>query len=133
MNKVKSNEHIDEIPNEVETPVAESNQKTNTKPSAFSVWFDGLSTKDSAAKILPFVFFLALIGMFYIANKHKAEKNIRQIEKINKELKELNWEYMTAKTELMFKSKQTEVAKITETFGLKEAVVPPQKIVVKKK
>jgi hypothetical protein len=71
--------------------------------------------------------------MLYIANKHYAEKNIRQIEKINKELKELKWEHLTAKSILMSKSKQSEVAKITKIFGLNEAVTPPTKIVIENK
>ena len=38
---------------------------------------------------------------------------------------------MTAKSELMYKSKQSEVAKMVEEMGLKELTAPPYKIVVK--
>jgi hypothetical protein len=133
MNKYRSNEP--QVEEElVETPIASATPPAKgITASAFNNWFDSFSAKDSAIKILPFILFLAAIGMFYIGNKHMAEKNIRNIEKINKDLKELKWEYMTAKSELMFKSKQTELAKVTELFGLVEATVPPQKIVLQKK
>jgi hypothetical protein len=39
---------------------------------------------------------------------------------------------MTSKSELMFKSKQSEVAKMVEATGLKELSKPPYKIVVDK-
>jgi Bacteriodetes cell division protein (FtsL-like) len=134
MNKIK--EPISDIPADlppVEEPIVEKKAKTPAKPSAFGNWLAQNMSKESALSILPFLFFLTILGMLYIANKHYAEKNIRQIEKINKELKELKWEHLTAKSILMSKSKQSEVAKITKTFGLNEAVTPPTKIVVNSK
>jgi hypothetical protein len=59
-----------------------------------------------------------------------AMKNIRKIDKLSKEVKELSWEYKSLKADLMFKSKLTEVAKKVDTLGIKELVAPPKKIVV---
>lgn len=135
MNKFKEigpEEVMEETP-VAEEPVQEKKAKTPTKPNAFSTWLAQNMSKESALNMLPFLFFLTVLGMLYIANKHYAEKNIRQIEKINKELKELKWEHLTAKSILMSKSKQSEVVKVTKTFGLNEAVVPPTKIVVNSK
>ncbi len=134
MNKFK--EKVEEVEVEapiIEEPIIEKKAKAPAKPSAFSNWLAQNMSKVSALSILPFLFFLTVLGMLYIANKHYAEKNIRQIEKINKELKELKWEHLTAKSILMSKSKQSEVAKITKIFGLNEAVAPPTKIVVENK
>ena len=80
---------------------------------------------------LPFIFFIALIGILYIANAHYAEKNVREIDQIEKQLNELRWEYMTTKSQLEYVSKQSEVAKMIEASGLKELREPPKKIVVK--
>lgn len=134
MNKFKDkvSEEL-EVEAPIAEPVVEKNAKAPAKPSALSTWLAQNMSKESALNMLPFLFFLTVLGMLYIANKHYAEKNIRQIEKINKELKELKWEHLTAKSILMSKSKQSEVAKITKTFGLNEAVVPPTKIVVTSK
>ena len=70
-------------------------------------------------RVLPFVLFLAFLGMIYIANRHLAEKNIRDIDKISKEVKELSWDFKSTKAELAFKSTLTEVAKRTDTLGCK--------------
>lgn len=82
---------------------------------------------------LPFIFFLAFLGICYIGNGYHAEKTIRKLYKTNNEIKELRSEYITTKSELMYISKQSQVARATEHIGLKELIVPPKKIVVEKK
>ena len=91
-------------------------------------FFTRMFNADSATRALPFVLFLALLGMIYIGNRHLAEKNIRDIDKISKEVKELSWDYKTTKAELAYKSTLTEVAKRADTLGIKISVQPPQKI-----
>ncbi len=88
----------------------------------------GIISTDSATKALPFIFYLALLGMIYIGNRHLAENNIRDIDKISKEVKELSWDYKTTKADLAFKSTLTEVAKRADTLGIRLPVAPPQKI-----
>ena len=84
---------------------------------------------EAATSALPFILFLAFLGMLYIGNRHLAEKNIRDIDKISKEVKELSWDYKTTKAELAYKSTLTEVAKRADTLGIKESVQPPEKII----
>ncbi|MGF6846270.1 hypothetical protein QFZ51_001505 [Chitinophaga sp. W3I9] len=81
---------------------------------------------------MPFIGFLSLLALVYIANSHLAEKKIRRINKLGKEIKELKWEYINVKSELMFRSKMSEVSKSVEPLGLKQLSSPPQKIVLKK-
>ena len=76
-------------------------------------------------KNLPFFLFLSGLAIVYIANGHFADNTVRNINKVNRELKELQYEYKTLKSEVMFRSKQSELAKSVETLGLKELVVPP--------
>jgi hypothetical protein len=83
---------------------------------------------ESATTAVPFLLFIALLGMIYIANLNLAEKNIRDIDKITKQVKELSWDYKTTKADLAFKSTLTEVAKRADTLGLKTSVQPPQKL-----
>lgn len=80
---------------------------------------------------LPFIFFISTLALIYISNSYYAEKTIREIDKANNELKELRSEFISVKSDLMMKSKQSEVAKSVAAMGLKESVVPPKKILVK--
>jgi hypothetical protein len=76
-------------------------------------------------KNIPFFLFLSALAIVYIANGHYADNTVRNINKVNRELKELQYEYKYFKSEVMFRSKQSELAKSVETLGLKELVVPP--------
>ncbi len=91
----------------------------------------GFITTDDATRALPFILFLALLGMIYIGNRHLAEKNIRDIDKITKEVQELGWDYKVTKADLAYKSTLTEVAKRVDTLGIKESVQPAQKITIR--
>ena len=91
----------------------------------------GFLTKERAVKLLPFFLFLTLLAMFYIANTYVAEKTERDIQALRKSLKELRYEYITTKSELMNQSQQSEVAKRLEDINIKESRVPPVKVIKK--
>lgn len=109
-----------------------------SKPRKKGVLAKGLSsvfsgtflTHEKNLKHLPFILFLGVLALFYIANGYYADDKIREVNKISNQLKELRSEYISTKSDLMFASKQSEVAKSAEQLGLKEPVVPPVKIEV---
>jgi hypothetical protein len=109
-----------------------------SKPRKKGVLAKGLSsvfsgtflTNEKSLKHLPYILFLAVVAIFYIANGYYADDKIREFNKTTNELKELRSEYISTKSELMFASKQSEVAKSAEKLGLKEPIVPPTKIEV---
>lgn len=80
-------------------------------------------------KNFPFFLFLSLLAVIYIYNGHYADKTVRNINSVNKELDELNYEYKTLKSEVMFRSKQSELSKAVESYGLKELTAPPAVLV----
>ena len=79
----------------------------------------------SFVRQVPFFLFLAVLAVVYIYNGHYADKTIRSINKTAKEVKELQWEYKTVKSEVMFQSKQSELVKAVEPLGLKELTEAP--------
>ncbi|HEY0176774.1 MAG TPA: FtsL-like putative cell division protein [Pedobacter sp.] len=121
---------------ELAGPVLKVKKPKNEKePESANLFFkklfvEGVVSKEAATAMMPFLIFLSLLTMLYIANSHMAVKNIRDIDKLNKEVKELSWEYKSLKADLMFKSKLTEVAKKVDTLGIKELTEPPKKIVI---
>jgi hypothetical protein len=76
-------------------------------------------------KNVPFFLFLAVLAILYIYNGHFSDNTIKKINKTSKELKELQYEYKTLKSEVMLRSKQSELAKAVEPLGLKELTEPP--------
>jgi len=79
----------------------------------------------SLVKQVPFFLFLTVLAVIYIYNGHYADKTIRNINRTAKEVKELQWEYKTVKSEVMFQSKQSELVKAVEPLGLKELTEAP--------
>ena len=81
---------------------------------------------------LPKIIFVMVLGLLYIGNTHYAEKTVRKINNMQAEVEDLRADYTTLKADLMFSSKQSEVAKKVKLLGLKESLTPPIKIVVEK-
>ena len=100
----------------------------NTARSLQSILGGGFLANQRTAENLPFLLFLALLAIIYIGNSYYAEKNIRKIEKLQKEVKELRYEHISTKSKLMSKSRQSEVANSLSDEGIKESRTPPGKI-----
>jgi hypothetical protein len=77
---------------------------------------------------IPFFLFLSLLTLVYIYNGHFAEKTIKDINRTARELKELQYEHKTIRSELMFQSKESEVVKAVQPLGLRELIQPPYKL-----
>lgn len=85
-------------------------------------------TREIVIRLLPFILFITILGLIYISNSYYAQKTIKEIDKGTSEMKELQYEYITSKSVLMFYSSQSEVAKRLRETAVKESVEPPQKI-----
>ena len=82
-------------------------------------------------RYLPKVLFVALVLTIYIGNTHYADNSLRRIDRLKVEVEDLRADYTTLKSDYMFASKQSEIAKSIEKLDLKESLEPPKKIVIK--
>ena len=87
--------------------------------------------REWARNQLNFLFFLATLALFYIANSYYAESTSRNIDEVARELKELQYEYVSTKSELMQAGKQSEIARKMAPSGMVESIEPVKKIIVK--
>ncbi len=110
----------------------EGKKPSATVKSVKEILSGSFLSREKALEVLPFLFFVTFLGICYIANGYQAEKLVRKLYKTNNEVKELRSEYITTKSDLMYISKQSQVAKATEILGLKELVRPPKKIIITK-
>jgi len=121
--------------NSIKAPETEKRTRTDIKAgvggAVQNVLGGSFLTKERAVRLLPFFLFLTLLAMFYIANTYVAEKTERDIQALRKSLKELRYEYITTKSELMNQSQQSEVAKRLKDISIKESRVPPVKVIKK--
>jgi hypothetical protein len=81
----------------------------------------------SPLRHLPFLFFLTILGLIYIANNHYADDRLGQISKLEREVKRMQIEYSTLKYEYMTAKTKEDIAKQIEVLGL----VPNDKPLIK--
>ncbi len=92
----------------------------------------GLFNYQWIVKNIPFFMFLSVLTVFYIANGHNADKTIRKINSTTNVLKELQFEYKTLKSEVMFKSEEIQIIKASEPLGLKVNKDLPVRLAIEK-
>ncbi|HAZ92743.1 MAG TPA: FtsL-like putative cell division protein [Ferruginibacter sp.] len=74
---------------------------------------------------IPFFLFLSALAVAYIYNGHHSDKLVRKIAVTEKNIKELEYEYKNVKSQVIFRSKASELIKAVEPLGLKELIAPP--------
>ncbi|MFP5042301.1 FtsL-like putative cell division protein [Parasediminibacterium sp. JCM 36343] len=107
-------------------------KKDNPKSSRLRSLGDSLSGGRWITQNLNFFLFLSAMAVLYIANGHMADKAIRNINKTQQEIKDLQYEYKTVKSEVMYKSEEAQVEKAAEPLGLKITKDVPQRLQVEK-
>ena len=80
-----------------------------------------------------FFLFLSLLAVLYIANGHMADRFIRNSSKTQNEIKELEYQYKTIKSEVMLKSEEGQVLKAAEPLGLRISKDLPKRLQSEKK
>jgi hypothetical protein len=103
----------------------ENTKERDLKKTLRTLRFKRWLNYQSIVKQIPFFLFLAFLAIIYIYNGHYADRTIRGINQTAKDVKELQYEYKTVKSEVMFRSKQSELVKAVEPLGLKELTVAP--------
>jgi cell division protein FtsL len=88
----------------------------------------GIFSYQWIVKNIPFFLFLSVLAVLYIANGHQSDKTIRRINSTTSELKELQYEYKTLKSEVMYRSQEAQVVKAAEPLGLKVSKDMPARI-----
>lgn len=75
-----------------------------------------------------FLLFIGVLIFIYITNHLDTEKQLRRINDLNTEIKEMRYEHITTQSQLMNMSKQSEVLRRVEAEGLqlKELTEPPR-------
>jgi cell division protein FtsL len=101
-------------------------KKTNNKESNQQKFdFKKFFSHKWVVRNIPFFLFLSFLAVIFIFNGHYADKLSRKIATTEKHIKEMEYEFKTLKSEVIFRSKASELAKAVAPLGLKELVKPP--------
>jgi hypothetical protein len=86
--------------------------------------------KGSFRSWIPYIVFLAALGLFYIKLNYTAERNIRKLNQINKELIELHYDYIQMKSVVNLKTQPSTLERELKSVGIKRLDRPPTKIFI---
>ena len=119
----------------VEEKVQEQKPVKNSKVirSVANVVSGSFLSKETTVQNLPFIIFLSFLAICYIANGYYADDQVRKVNRLHNEIKELRTQYIVVKDSLVVKSKQTEIAKVLakQQTGIKKSVMQKKKIIIK--
>ena len=121
-----------EIEEELQEPEGTKSNYAKAVEWIKSIDLMAIFSLDNMLKNSAYLAFLFFLMILYIGNSHEMDNTSRRIEAVKKEMKEYRWRYMSAKADLMFNCKMTEVAQAVQPLGLKTLDAPPQKIVIAK-
>lgn len=93
---------------------------------------DPIITQGLSTSYIPYILYLAALGVFYVGNTHYAEKVVREINQLENKVENLRADYATLKVDYMFFSKQSEIAKRAQEINLVESNGKVQKLSIKK-
>ena len=109
--------------------MSEENKKAVKQKNIFSK----LIGYEWILKNLLFFLFLTLLAVLYIANGHMADNTIRDINNTAHDVKELQYEYKSLKSEEMFKSRESQIVEAATPLGLKISSEPPMRLMAEEK
>ncbi len=90
----------------------------------------GILENNKTRHIFPYLLFLALLAFVYITNDYVLESKVRKITRLEHEIRELRYEYISVKSDLMTLSKQSQLEKRLERLGIKESKEPVKTITI---
>ena len=109
-------------------------EKVKNKKTGVKSFIGGtILTDDRVTKQIPFILFLAFLGLLMITNRNWSERTIRKVEILQDTLDNLRSESITLSSKLMNASRPSEVAAKVKKAGLdlQEPVKPPRKLIVR--
>jgi hypothetical protein len=109
----------------------EFDQSIEEREKSFSLrdLLDGnVLTRKAVLKQSRFILLLVLIAFLSIANRNHAEHTVIQLNRLQSDVKELRARAISTSSELVKKSRQSEVIRLVERYelGLEESLEPPK-------
>ncbi len=106
-------------------------KKKSKTEKVFQEFISGAIIKEYVLKNLLFIFYLVFFTLLYISNTYYALGTMRDIEKTKNQIKELRYEYVSTKKQVIETSRRNKVIEKLKVVNknLKESKVPPYRVV----
>lgn len=103
------------VPDDVVKPKVSAPKKKRMSSGKLKTVLDGsLLTSDYVSRQIPFMLFLVVLAMLYIANTYNAKKIEKRIRDKAKQVDELKAEYITLTSELVYNTRRTNIELLSD-------------------
>lgn len=105
-----------------ETPEQEQRVRSDWKTLLDKVSYSAIVSN------VPYLTFVVVLCIIYISNNKRAVETQRELNSLTDTLKELRWEYLDAKSQMMYAQMEIEVIRNAADIGLKPMLRPAFRI-----
>ncbi len=115
---------------EIKIDLGNEDSKKSTKGLIRDILDGSILTREVFISHLGYFLFITLLGIAYIGNRYHAEKVIRGIMDVDKEVRDIRSEAILTQSELMQWKNQSNVFRLVseQQLGLKPPVEQPKKL-----
>jgi hypothetical protein len=100
------------------------------KKNIYNILKGNFLISDDALKTWQFLVFIVVLMLLMISSAHYSDKQVLEIAKLNKEIKELKAEFVDTRSIAMKIKLESNIKKKVEILGLKPSENPPEIIKV---
>lgn len=121
---------MEQTENDKQPDASEKSEKEIKSGTSVKSLLEGSLLAEKLRRNIRFVLFATCLGIWYISNGYSTEKLHRERVALEKEVRDLRFESISAAADLMFMRKQSEVIKRIKNEGLtlEESKEPPVKL-----
>ncbi|TVR82175.1 MAG: hypothetical protein EA409_05400 [Saprospirales bacterium] len=87
----------------------------NQKPGKSSGW----TRAENLYARLPYIYLVIFLCTVYVFSTHQAEKKVRAIQSVQKDMTELKWEYTSLKADWMYSSTRSQISERVAPMDLR--------------
>lgn len=109
------------------TPTQETPEQEQRVRSDWKTLLDKVSYSAIVSNV-PYLTFVVVLCIVYISNNKRAVETQRELNTLTDTLKELRWEYLDAKSQMMYAQMEIEVIRNAADIGLKPMLRPAFRI-----
>jgi len=110
--------------------VAQKKPKRAVSRQMHAVLDGSFMAKGSFARWVPFIAFLAMLGLLYIRSNYIAEQYERNLNRLKKELVELHYDHIQMKSVVNLRTQPSTLENELKSYGIKRLERPPIKIFI---
>jgi hypothetical protein len=105
--------------------MSEAKKKSGKRLTLLYVLGGGILKEDVIVKHMKLIIFIVLLVFVYIGNRYTCMRKLRDIDRLQRELRDVRFEALSVTSELTGSRRQSQIESLVEEFGLSLSISAP--------